>query len=338
MIAGIDFLRPGLLLLLPLALLPLLARGVDALPYPHTGWLPADALGRSAGHALRLLAALLIACLVIALASPGTPETVAARTGRGAEIQLLIDRSRSMDERMLPSDWRSLSPHEIRHQTLSRGPVKAQAARELLAAFVAQRPDDRFAVSFFSASTLHVVPFTQHDEVVQAGIAAGGVHRGLSETDVGGALISSIGRFDKRPYSGSRIILLVSDGGARLDEDTRRAIRAGLEHHRIALYWIYLKGFNRPDLDTPGEASEAIPEVALHRFFEGLPTPYHAYQAESSEDLAAAVADVGRQQNYPLDFEERIPRQDHGRAFVQAGLVLALLLLALGRLRIGASG
>ncbi|MCB1889453.1 MAG: VWA domain-containing protein [Rhodocyclaceae bacterium] len=336
MIAGIDFLRPGLLALLPLALLPWLARGRDAIPYAHVAWLPPDPLGRAAGRLLRALGALLIASLVIALASPGRPESVEVRTGRGAEIQLLIDRSRSMDERMLPSDWRTLSPHEIRHQTRSRGPIKSQSARELLSSFVAQRPDDRFAVSFFSASTLHVVPFTQHDEVVQAGIAAGGIHRGLSETDVGRALISSIARFDKRPYSGSRIILLVSDGGARLDEDTRLAIRAGLERHRIALYWIYLKGFNRPDLDMPGEASEAIPEVALHRFFASLPTPYHAYQAESSEDLAAAVEDVGRQQNYPLDFEERIPRQDYGRAFIAAGLVLAGLLLALGRLRLGA--
>jgi len=336
MIAGVDFLHPGLLALLPLALLPWFARRAGALPYAHIGWLPPDPLGRAAGAALRLLASLLIATLIVALASPGRPESVELRTGRGAEIQLLIDRSRSMDERMLPSDWRSLSPHEIRHQTLSRGPIKSQAARELLSSFVAQRPDDRFAVSFFSASTLHVVPFTQHDEVVQAGIAAGGIHRGLSETDVGRALISAIGRFDNRPYSGSRIILLVSDGGARLDDDTRTAIRAGLERQRIALYWIYLKGFNRPDLDTPGEASEAIPEVALHRFFERLPTPYHAYQAQSPEDLAEAVADVGRQQNHPLDFEERIPRQDFGRAFVTAGLGLAGLLLVLGRWKLEA--
>ncbi len=334
MIDGLDFLHPWLLVLLPLALLPFVTRGVDALPYPHLGWLPPDPLGRAAGLLLRLLAALLIASLVIALAAPGEAETVESRTGRGAEILLLIDRSRSMDEHMLPDDWRTLSPYDIRHQTLSRGQIKSQAARELLSSFVAQRPDDRFAVSFFSASTLHVVPFTQHDEVVQAGITAGGVHRGLSETDVGRALISAIARFDQRPYSGSRIILLVSDGGARLDEDTRQAIRAGLERQRVALYWLYLKGFNRPDLDVPDEASAAIPEVALNRFFASLPTPYHAYQAESPEDLAAAVADVGRQQNYPLDFEERVPRRDHSRAFVVAGLLLAALLLGLQRFRL----
>ncbi|MCB1915302.1 MAG: VWA domain-containing protein [Rhodocyclaceae bacterium] len=335
MTGGIDFLRPELLALLPLAALPLFARSTDARHYPHLGWLPADPAGRLIGLLLRLFAALAIAAVAIALAAPGRAQTVEPRTGRGAELLLLIDRSRSMDERMLPSDWRELSPYDIRHQTLSRGPVKSRAARELLADFVARRPDDRFAVSFFSASTLYVVPFTQHDEVVQAGIAAGGVHRGLSETDVGRALISSVARFEKRAYSGSRIILLVSDGGARLDEDTRLAIRAGFERQRVALYWIYLKGFGRPDLEAAGEASEAIPEVALHRFFQTLPTPYHAYQAQSPEDLAAAVADVGRQQNHPLDFEELIPRRDYSRHFVALALALVAVLVLARRWQLG---
>ncbi|MCB1906394.1 MAG: VWA domain-containing protein [Rhodocyclaceae bacterium] len=331
MSVDIDFLRPAMLALMPLAVLPLIARATEAGGYPDVGWLPADPLGRGIGLALRAMAALAIAALVIALAAPGRPRTVELRTGRGAEVLLLIDRSRSMDERMLPNDWRRLGPFEIRHQTRSRGRVKSQAARELLGEFVARRPDDRFAVSFFSASTLHVVPFTDHDEVVQAGIAAGGVHRGLSETDVGRALVSSLARFEKRAYTGSRIILLVSDGGARLDRDTQMAIRAGFERQRVTLYWIYLKGFGRPDLEQAGEASAAIPEVALHRFFQTLPTPYRAYQAESPEDLAAAVADVGREQNHPLDFEERIPRSDHSRRFVAAALLLVASLLVARR-------
>ncbi len=47
---------------------------------------------------------------------------------------------------------------------------------------------------------------------------------------------------------------------------------------------------------------------SLHRFFQTLRTPYRAYQAEAPEDLARAVADVGRQQNFPLDFIEQVPR------------------------------
>ena len=68
----------------------------------------------------------------------------------------------------------------------------------------------------------------------------------------------------------------------------------------------------------------------MHNFFQTLRTPYRAYQAEVPEDLAKAVADVGRQQNFPLDFLEEVPRQDYGRRFV-AVAALCCLLLSLGR-------
>jgi mxaC protein len=49
-------------------------------------------------------------CVVIALAGPGRPQTQVARTGHGAEVIVLMDRSRSMDLRMMPSDWRTIDP------------------------------------------------------------------------------------------------------------------------------------------------------------------------------------------------------------------------------------
>jgi len=229
-----------------------------------------------------------------------------------------------MDDHMLPSDWRKLDRSLLLYH-LGRGQPKAKVARDLLAKFVVQRPDDRFALMFFSTKPLSVVSFTQHDEVVQAGIAAADVGRGLADTDVGRALLAAIGEFDRRAYSGSRIILLVSDGGAYLDQPTQRRILAGLARNRIALYWIYLRSYNSPALDT-AEGGNA-PEIALHNFFQSLRTPYHAYQAEVPEDLAKAVADVGRQQNFPLDFLEQVPRQDFSRRFIAAAAVCCLLLL-----------
>jgi len=269
-----------------------------------------------------------IASMAIALAGPGRPETQVTRTGYGAEIVVLIDRSRSMDNRMLPSDWRTIDALALPYQVRSRGPIKSQVARDLLAQFVRQRTTDRFAVMFFSTSPLNVVSFTQHDEVVLAAIDAGGVGRGLGDTDVGRAMLAAIGEFEQRPYSGSRIILLVSDGGTHLDDTTRRRIRAGMLRHRIALYWIYIRSFNSPSLDAQDRASEAVPEIALHHFFQTLATPYRAYQAEVPEDLAKAVADVGKQQNLPLDYVERIPRKDYSRHFVVAAALACLMLLA----------
>jgi mxaC protein len=327
MIAAFDFAQPWALLALPLAVLPLLRSRRDTLTYSHLGWLPVDRAGRIFGFVWRACAVLSILCTVLALASPGRSQTQVMRSGRGAEFLVLMDRSSSMDEKMLTSDWRKLDPLLVRAQASSRGEQKAKVARALLSKFVAERPDDRFALMFFSASPIHVVPFTQHDEVVQAAIAAAGIGRGMPNTDVGAALLAAIGEFDRRAYTGSRIILLVSDGGAKLDTATRRLIQAGMTQNRIALNWIYLRSVNGADFNAPAGMNSVTPEIALHRFFLTLRTPYRAYQAETPEDIAKAVADVGRQQNFPIDFAEEIARQDYSRYFLAAAALSCLLLL-----------
>ena len=64
----------------------------------------------------RAFAVLAIRSTVLALAGPGRSETQVMRTGRGAEILVLMDRSRSMDDHMLTSDWRKLDPLVVRAQ------------------------------------------------------------------------------------------------------------------------------------------------------------------------------------------------------------------------------
>ncbi|NML45570.1 VWA domain-containing protein [Ramlibacter sp. G-1-2-2] len=332
----LAFAQPWALVLLPLALLPLLAARRDALAFSHLPWLPADRAGTVLGWVSRVLAALAILATALALAGPQRPESFVQRTGRGAEVVLLIDRSRSMDERMVPADWRTIDPLNLRYQAQSRGEPKGKVARELLARFVAERRDDRFSLMFFSTNPIRIVRFTQHDAVVQAGITAGGIGRGLSDTEVGRALAAAIAEFDQRAYTGSRIVLLVSDGGARLDAATRQRLRTAALRNRVALAWIYLRSVNGPKLDTPGEAAEAVPEVALHRFFQTLPGGYRSYEAEDPAGLARAVADVGRQQNFPLDYSERVPRRDLTRVALAFAAVCCALLLALRALTLGA--
>ncbi len=327
MSAIIDLAHPWMLLLLPLALLPLLRSRRDALGFSHLAWLPRDRIGQFAGWMWRGCAVIALGSAIVALAGPGRPQTQVMRTGHGAEILVLMDRSRSMDDKMMPSDWRSIDPlSRLAH--LSRGPQKSRVARELLARFVAQRPDDRFSLMFFSTRPMNVVPFTQHDEVVQAGIKAAATGRGLSNTDVGRALLAAVGEFDHREYSRSRIILLVSDGGTFLPVPIRKLIRAGLLRDRVSLYWIHLKSYNSPALDSQEPGSDAAPEVALHRFFRTLRTPYQVYEAEVPEDLEKAVADVGRQQNFPLDFVEQLPRADYSRVFVTIAAMACAMVLA----------
>ncbi len=331
-----DFAHPWALLLLPLALLPLVPTRRDTLVFSHLDSLPRDGVGDLLGAAWRALGVLGLLAVVIGLGGPGRPETQVQRTGHGAEIVVLMDRSRSMDERMLPADWRTIDPLNLRYQAQSRGEPKGRMARELLSKFVASRPDDRFALMFFSTNPIDVVSFTQHDEVVQAAIAAGNVGRGLADTDVARALAAAIGEFDRRAYTGSRIVMLVSDGGARLDEQAKRQLAAAVRRNRVSLTWIYLRSVNSPRLDTPGEADASVPEIALHRFFQTLPGGYRAYEAEDPEELARAVADVGRQQNFPLDYLEEVPRRDFGRPALALGAACCALMVALRARMIGA--
>ena len=50
-----DFAQPWMLLLLPLALLPLLRRRSDTLVFPFVAWLPPDRVGRLLGVLWRAL-------------------------------------------------------------------------------------------------------------------------------------------------------------------------------------------------------------------------------------------------------------------------------------------
>ena len=322
--AGLDFTHPWVLLLLPLALLPLLRRRSDTLAFSAIAWLPADRAGRLAGLLWRAFAVAAMASAVIGLAGPGRAGGEELRSGRGAEVLILMDRSSSMDANVVPKDVKAGG------QFNASMPTKRDVVRGLLRQFVAKRPDDRFAFMAFSTSALRIVPFTDDHALVQAALAATGVGRGLPDTLMGKALLASIDEFAGRPYSGSRIVLVVSDGGAQLDEPTRERIRAGLARERIGLYWIYIRsGPNSADLTQEGGGVyDSVEEMALHSFFRTLATPYRLYQTDDAQMMAAAMAEIDRQQNFPLSYTRRVPRSDYSGGFYLAALLCAAGLLA----------
>ena len=324
----IDFAHPWLLALLPLALLPLLRRRSDTLVFPALAWLPPDPLGRRLGWLWRACAILAMACTVIGLASPGRSGAQLQRFGHGAEALILMDRSTSMDAIIPPTGLVGAAGG------LSDGESKNMVARPLLTEFVTKRPDDRFALTTFSTSVMPVAPFSDHNQAVLAGLAATGIGRGLPNTNMGAALQEAISAFQRRSYSGSRIILIVSDGGAKLDSATQLRISEGLARNRIGLYFIYIRSNSispnlkemSEDMAAPAAAHESD-EVALHRFFLSLETPYRFYQADDADAMAAALAEIDRQQNLPLSFFERMPRQDDSATFFIAALCAGALLL-----------
>ncbi|WP_293388381.1 vWA domain-containing protein [Nevskia sp.] len=318
----LDFAQPWALLLLPLALLPLLRRRREELTFSSLPWLPEDSLGRWIERLGRAAAVLAILATVLALARPGRPEWEVERIGRGAEIVVLFDSSLSMDDEMVA---RGAHPKRRRDSPLR----KRNVAREALSRFVERRKEDRFSLLMFGAAPFRVTPFSQSPEVIQAGIAAAGISNGLPGTDLGRGLIAALSQFEGRAYSGSRVILLVSDGAAEIDDATRQRIRDGMAKHRVALDWLYLRSANWPRLDDEKEpeAVGLITDVAMHRFFKTLPTTYKVFEAESPDAVSKAVAEIERQQNLPLEYRERIPRRDFTHLFYGLAMVAAFALL-----------
>jgi mxaC protein len=316
---SLDFLQPAMLLLLPVAGLPLLRRRSDTLSFSYLAWLPVDRVGRVLSQLWRLTAVLTMASIVVGLAGPGQSATQIQRTGRGAEVLILMDRSSSMDN--IPRESIAAGVH-------AASASKNMIVREMLTRFVSRRQDDRIALMTFGSKPMLNVPFTERSEVVLAGLDATGIGRGLPDTAMGDALLAAVGQFEGRNYSGSRIVLLVSDGGAQLDESTRRRIAAAFSRLHLGLYWIYVRsGPMSPDLTAAAAAQENGEEVALHRFFNSLATPYRLYQADDSKALAAAIAEIDHQQNQPLSFFERVPRRDDSGVFFCIALVGCIALM-----------
>jgi mxaC protein len=333
-----SFDEPAWLWLLPLALLPWFAHVRGALSNAWVAMLARDRASQVLQGLLRGSAALAMAAVIIGLAGPYRPEFEVERVGRGAEIVLVLDRSRSMDQsfggKRNPA-IRGTGPEALAYYSQLRASeareTKGSVARRILSEFAAKRPDDRFGMIAFSTVPLRLLEFTQKSEVIQAAINAGNIGRGLSDTDIALALEAALGYFEGRPYSGSRIVMLVSDGGDHMDPTERERIAQLAHQTRAAIYWIYIRSAGSPgllpDQAEPPANADAVPEYFLHRFFQSLGTPYRAYEAGTPEALQQAVDDVNRLENLPITYQDTVPRRDLSDWGYGAALACVLLLL-----------
>jgi len=301
-----GFVHPWVLLALPLLLVPLLVPVRRPLAWSDLALLPADPVADRLARLLQIAAALAIAATTLAFAAPYLPEASFARIGRGAEIVLLLDRSRSMDQIFGPAT------NQLHEGDVRNDESKAHIAKRLIAEFSAGRPNDVFSMLDFTNIAIPTLDFTQKREAVQAAILAADVGRGLADTDIGHALQSAGERFSDRVYTGSRIVMLVSDGGGQIEPDLRKYLTQLYKRNRIALYWIYIRSYYSPPLTGPIDTQDedSVPERFLNKFFSGMGIPYHAYEAQNSEALKRAIEDVGRLEAHPITITDLAPRRD----------------------------
>ena len=314
--------QPYLFLLLPLVVLPWINHNQEK-TIAWAEFVPVDPLSKVIGITLKTLASIVLAALVFALAGPYEPEKKVERVGEGAEIVLLLDRSRSMDDAFAVKTQAALV-------SVGNKDSKRRVARSYLAEFVKKRPDDRFGFVLFSSQAIKLLPLTYNKESVLATINANALGKGLKDTNMSDALIKAAEMFDGQVYRGSRIVLLVSDGGQLLTDEAKKQIATLYKQMNLTINWIYMSATHGVTLGEGGDDSylwQDLPERKLHNFFESMGTPYHAFEAKSLDAFAKAMDEIDRQQYQTLIVEETLPREPKHQPFYWLAMIAMLLLV-----------
>lgn len=311
------FYNAWLLWLLPLALLPLILERSHSRHYSWNEMLPHDALSDILGLILKILAVLALIFIVLGLAGPHTSEQKVEKIGVGAQIALVLDRSASMDD-----------PFSGGGNDGKVGESKSAAASRLMTEFVKQRTNDMMGMITFSNSAMYVLPLTENRDAILAAIQAT-AGNSLFQTNIGSGLTSGASLFDDVPDSGSRAIILLSDGAGRVPAETQQKLKEWFERLHVSLYWIVLRqpgGISIFDQNYKPDEDKALPaEIELNNFFKSLKTPFTAYEAEDPKTLASAINDINQKEKKPIKYQQRIA----GREFTQLCYILAALMIGL---------
>ncbi len=314
---GLSFEDPWILPFTLLALLPFFRSNHRRNRYSSLEIIPFDWVSASFFLCLRLISAAVILLLILGLASPYRHEQTVERIGKGAHIVLLLDRSASMNENFAGRYFGGEAKES-----------KVAVARQMLIEFIKRRKDDLFGLISFSTSPIHVLPLTQNKTAILSAIQAT-KSRGRGVTNIAPGLSMALDFFTGKPITGSRVILLVSDGAARIDKTTQTTLSQLFSQNRAMLYWIYLRNKHSVSLSKkPPNANETTtPEYFLHQFFLTMGIPYHAFEAENPDALQHAIEEIEKLENNPIRYREKIPRHYLDDLCFQMAIIGLILLL-----------
>ena len=320
---GLQWALPMMLLLLPLVLLPWFTHNQDkTVAWSH--FVPVDPMSDMIGLALKTLASVVIGSLIFSLAGPYIPEQTIERVGSGAEVVILVDRSRSMDD---PFSTRGKALAVNR--TVGKGDSKRRIATKYLLEFVDKRPDDRFGFVLFSDKALDLLPLSYNKDSIRATINASALGKGLSETNIAAAMIKAAEMYAKETYNGSRTVLLVSDGGQEFTDEDKRTITELYKRETLTLYWIYMRSTTGLSIEeeSDDDSWKNTPEKRLHKFFKELGIPYKVFEIESVKSFSEAIDTIDKKEMQTLIVEEIIPRETKLEPFFWLAMITMLILV-----------
>ena len=319
-----TFLYPWALLLLPLALAPFWLKSHQGQMYSWLEVMPRDRFSDIAALVVKVVTALLLASIVLAIAAPQGPEQEIRKAGKGAQSVLVIDRSVSMD-------------HPFAGDAMSgrAAEIKSAAARRLITKFIDARPDDMMGVVAFTNSALYGIKITSNRDAIHAAINAA-TSAGVNQTNIGAGITQAAALFDAIQSSGSRAVILLSDGAGKLSPRAKEKIRERLTREGLSLYWIVLR---EPD-DISIFSGEQYPEdnaptaIELDRFFRSLKIKYKAYEADNPTALQSAMQDIDSREKNIIQYAVTIPGHDYSRDLIVLALVLGIIILVVKNLRV----
>lgn len=201
------------------------------------------------------------------------------------------------------------------------------AARRLLKAFIAGRPDDRFALVLFSGHPVTLSPLTADHVRLYTILDRLELSSRDDGTAIGSALMTAVRRLSDSPAR-SRVILLLTDGAQNRGrvtalEASEEAKNQGIRIHTVALggkgeslYPIEGGGFAKILVETDPETLKLVAQS----------TGGEALAADDPQGLARSLLAVDQLEKTALPVDPPSEGRPLARWFLMAAVLLALPL------------
>lgn len=317
-------LHPWFLLLLPAAAVPFLLKSRHAQTYSWLEMVPADAFSDRINLLVKATTSVLLLCLVLALAGPQGESHQEQKIGKGAQSVFVIDRSVSMDH---PFAGQATGGHAAE--------IKSAAARRLITAFIDSRPDDMMGVVGFTNSALYGMKITTNRDGIHAAIQAA-TGPALNQTNIGAGITNAVTLFENIASTGSRAIVLLSDGAGKLSPRVKYQIRKQLVGKKLNLYWIVLREPDDISIFTGNVYDDDhLPEaIALDRFFQSLNVKYKAFEADNATALESALREIDAKEKNVIQYGVIIPGHDYAKDLMIIAFILGLGLVLIKQIKV----
>jgi mxaC protein len=319
-----TLLHPWVLLLLPLVFIPFWLKSHQGQLYSWLPIMPEDRFSEIANLLVKALISLILLTILLALAAPQGADTKVQKVGKGAQTVLVIDRSVSMDKPFAgdPTSGRVAE-------------IKSTAARRLITQFIDSRPDDMMGVVGFTNSALYGTKITTNRDAIHAAINAA-TSSALNQTNIGAGLTQGATLFDAIQSSGSRAIILLSDGAGKLSPRVKHVIAEELTTKKLNLYWIVLREPNDVSIFSKNEyAEDRIPNaIQLDRYFQSLKIKYKAFEADNPTALQSALQEIDAKEKNIIQYQVTMPGHNYSRDLIVLALILSLLIIIIKNLKV----